>query len=66
MGGEGLGRGRPLSGVREIPDLGGVSAFFVCKTSDVVLLFYTTSELYTKFGMVSFLLNLLKVFASSV
>ena len=25
----------------------------VCKTSDVVLLFYTTSELYTKFGMVS-------------
>ncbi|SFJ67599.1 hypothetical protein SAMN02910435_02575, partial [Ruminococcaceae bacterium D5] len=25
----------------------------ICKTSDVVLLFYTTSEVYTKFGMVS-------------
>ena len=29
---------------------------YICKTSDVVLLFYTTSEVYTKFGMV--LLNL--------
>ena len=32
----------------------GVRFFLaICKTSNVVLLFYTTSEVYTKFGMVS-------------
>ena len=32
----------------------GVRFFLaICNTSDVVLLFYTTSEVYTKFGMVS-------------
>ncbi|MGN8889275.1 hypothetical protein, partial [Dysosmobacter sp. HCP28S3_G4] len=38
----------------------GVRFFLaICNTSDVVLLFYTTSEVYTKFGMVS--MNLKKM-----
>ena len=36
----------------------GVRFFLaICKTSNVVLLFYTTSEVYTKFGMVSITKN---------